>query len=72
MTLFRKSDEGGDTSESNDGDQLSTTDAASMACASDEDPPAMVKDDQDDSDYQSVRHETSARAASTGEKAPTT
>ena len=46
-TLFRKSREGGDTSESDDDDQLSVADAASMACASGEDPPAMAKDDQD-------------------------
>ena len=79
VTLFRKSDEGGDTSESDDDDQLSVADAASMACASGEDPPAMAKDDQDagssravDSDYQSVLHKFTASAACTGEKVPTT
>ena len=79
VTLFRKSGEGGDNSESDDDDQLSVADAASMVCASDEDPPAMAKDDQDagssravDSDNLSVLHKSSARAASTGEKVPTT
>ena len=47
VTLFRKSDEGGDTSDSDDDDHLSVADAASMACASGEDSPAMAKDDQD-------------------------
>ena len=46
VTLFRKSDEGGDTSESDDDDQVSIADAASMACASGEDSRAMAKDDQ--------------------------
>ena len=46
-TLLRKSDEGGDTSDSDDDDQLSVADAASMACASGEDSRAMAKDDQD-------------------------
>ena len=46
MTLLRKSDEGRDTSESDDDDQLSIADAASMACASGEDSRAMAKDDQ--------------------------
>ena len=79
VTLFRKSDEGGNTSESDKDDQLSVADAASMACASGEDPPAMAKDDQDaessravESDNQSVLRKSSARAASTGEKVPTT
>ena len=69
VTLFRKSDEGGDTSESDDDDQLSIADAASMACASDEDSRAMAKDDQDAGSSRAV---DSARAASTGEKVPTT
>ena len=70
---------GGDTSESDDDDQLSIADAASMACASGEDSRAMAKDDQDAgssravvSDNQSVLCKSSARAASTGEKVPTT
>ena len=46
VTLFRKSDEGGDTSDSDDDDQLSIAHAASMACASGEDSRAMAKDDQ--------------------------
>ena len=78
-TLFRKSDEGGDTSDSDDDDQLSIAHAASMACASGEDSRAMAKDDHDAgssravaSDNQSVLHKSSARAASTGEKVPTT
>ena len=73
VTLFRKSDE------SDDDDQLSIADAASMACASGEDSRAMAKDDHDAgssravaSDNQSVLHKSSARAASTGEKVPTT
>ena len=41
VTLFRKSDE------SDDDDQLSIADAASMACASGEDSRAMAKDDHD-------------------------
>ena len=45
-TLFRKSDEGGDTSDSDGDDQLSIAHAASMACASGEDSRAMAKDDQ--------------------------
>ena len=47
VTLFRKSDEGRDTSDSDDDDQLSVADAASMACASGEDSRAMTKDDHD-------------------------
>ena len=73
VTLFRKSDE------SDDDDQLSIADAASMACASGEDSRAMAKDDHDAgssravaSDNQSVLRKSSARAASTGEKVPTT
>ena len=46
VTLLRKSGDGGDPSESDGDDQLSVADAASMACASGEDPPAMAKDDQ--------------------------
>ena len=46
VTMLRKSDEGGYTSESDDDDQLSIADAASMACASGEDSRAMAKDDQ--------------------------
>ena len=79
VTLFRKSGKGGDTSESDDDDQLSIAHAASMACASGEDSRAMAKDDHDAgssravaSDNQSVLHKSSARAASTGEKVPTT
>jgi hypothetical protein len=66
VTLFRKSDEGGDTSDSDDDDQLSIAHAASMACASGEDSRAMAKDDQHagssravDSDNQSAQRETS-------------
>ena len=79
VTLFRKSGKGGDTSESDDDDQLSVADAASMACASGEDPPAMAKDDQYagssravDSNNQSVLHKSLTGAASTGERVPTT
>ena len=78
-TLFRKSDEGGDTSDSDDDDQLSVADAASMACASGEDSRAMAKDDQhagssraDDSVNQSAQRETSTGVTSTGERVPTT
>ena len=79
VTLFRKSGKGGDTSESDGDDQLSIADAASMACASGEDPSATAKDDQDagssravDSVNQSVQRETSTGVASTGERVPTT
>ena len=79
VTLFRKSDEGGDTSDSDDDDQLSIAHAASMACASGEDSRAMAKDDQHagssravDSDNQSAQRETSTGVASTGERVPTT
>ena len=63
----------------NDVTMLRKSDAASMACASGEDSRAMAKDDHDAgssravaSDNQSVLHKSSARAASTGEKVPTT